>query len=816
MPDEYNPDLATKESVAEFLDRLMATLPWALGVDELISGCEVINLDPYGVGLGTYPRWLRVSLRGREHVDVYYRGGISGLVVGDFVTIAHIRDGDRYEIITAGGAGGSLPAPAPVDAQYLTLLANAVLTQERIFTPGSWVAGTDGGAGGAYALDFEPDNPVVISGGVVTEYATITLALAGAGAGDTVLIPPGDYNETITLVNGVLVRGFGPRADIRILGVEDIVTSVGGGYLEHVTLVQSGDCGGGNNGVIRCNHAAGTCVFRDIAIEGTHTGAAGLLYGVHVTNNGETLIDILDVVITANGANGQAGGVGLTADNPTVKLRNGTFDLTSVNWDVYALVCGAGTLWTQDCRIETSAGGANDYHVWQAAPGTLGVYAVQYDPTLIFGEITHLQGDAHFPANPFLYSAGQVTEYMTIAAALTAAGAGDTVYIPPGIYAETITLVNGVYVRGIGPREAIRITGGGTTGTVVNTVGGGYLEHVTLDTTKTTGGSLGVIEANHTSGVCTLRDIKIEGEISVNLGVWFAGIDWNPASGTPELDCELINIEMEDTPSPSGNTVYGIRQQGPSGGILYFKMFTIECTSTAGGAYGIYTAAGNGYYQEGKITCTGSIDRDFWITGGAAHIYMVQYDIWDVSGLPTRQMGDRGDLVFISTVSLGAPAASISFTNVPQQFLHFKTHTHLRTDREAEGDYCILRLNGDNGNNYDSELLRSQGAGTSGTPLRGVNNPYWAACEAANSRANAYASGWGYLEYYRIPAHERYGWSGSGRLGNVDNNNDMWCDANRYRWRNTNAVTTLTFLPGTGPNFVAGSRIDLYGVFPST
>ena len=77
--------------------------------------------------------------------------------------------------------------------------------------------GDGGGAGGVgvagewtalagAALDFEPDLPAVIdAAGTVTEYATIQLAITGAAAGEAVVIPPGTYDESITLKAGVWV-----------------------------------------------------------------------------------------------------------------------------------------------------------------------------------------------------------------------------------------------------------------------------------------------------------------------------------------------------------------------------------------------------------------------------------------------------------------------------------------------------------------------------------------------------------------------------------------------------------------------------------
>jgi hypothetical protein len=55
-------------------------------------------------------------------------------------------DGSTWQ--SAGGGGG-----APVDAQYLTQATNATLTVERVFTPGTGLAATDGGAGSTYTLN---------------------------------------------------------------------------------------------------------------------------------------------------------------------------------------------------------------------------------------------------------------------------------------------------------------------------------------------------------------------------------------------------------------------------------------------------------------------------------------------------------------------------------------------------------------------------------------------------------------------------------------------------------------------------------------
>lgn len=101
----WEPGTATKLAVQDFAKALLSALPALLGVNEIIGGCELIDVDPYGVGVAIIPRWVRVSIY-EYHQDVWYSGSI-GLTVGDYYTILHNRTGDRYEIMGPSGTGGS-------------------------------------------------------------------------------------------------------------------------------------------------------------------------------------------------------------------------------------------------------------------------------------------------------------------------------------------------------------------------------------------------------------------------------------------------------------------------------------------------------------------------------------------------------------------------------------------------------------------------------------------------------------------------------------------------------------------------------------
>jgi hypothetical protein len=56
----------------------------------------------------------------------------------------------------------TVPAPGPVDASYLVLGAHSRLSTERVLTPRDFLRATDAGAGGAYSVDWDPNDPTVV------------------------------------------------------------------------------------------------------------------------------------------------------------------------------------------------------------------------------------------------------------------------------------------------------------------------------------------------------------------------------------------------------------------------------------------------------------------------------------------------------------------------------------------------------------------------------------------------------------------------------------------------------------------------------
>jgi len=141
-----------------------------------------------------------------------------------------------------------------------------------LITAGAWL-GDDGGG----EFRFQADAPAVVRpGGIVTEYATIVAAIAAADSGDSVVIPPGTYDEAVTLKDGVkvveLMRG---TVVIHSTSAEVAVTAAAGGYI-NVKEIQATGGVGDDPVAVEAAHSSGVCiVVAELIRAENSTGASG-------------------------------------------------------------------------------------------------------------------------------------------------------------------------------------------------------------------------------------------------------------------------------------------------------------------------------------------------------------------------------------------------------------------------------------------------------------------------------------------------------------------------------------------------------------
>ncbi len=118
----------------------------------------------------------------------------------------YIWDATANAYVLWKGGGGSFP-----QAQYLTLAAEAALTNERVFTTGSNLVGTDGGPGNPYTLDaligsLAPNSIVVTPTTRQDNYAPVGWNGTYPSIATTIF-----YNNTSSVVIGGLQGGTEAR-----------------------------------------------------------------------------------------------------------------------------------------------------------------------------------------------------------------------------------------------------------------------------------------------------------------------------------------------------------------------------------------------------------------------------------------------------------------------------------------------------------------------------------------------------------------------------------------------------------------------------
>ena len=163
-----------------------------------------------------------------------------------------------------------------------------------------------------------------------------------------------------------------------------------------------------------------------------------------------------------------------------------------------------------------------------------------------------------------------------------------------------------------------------------------------------------------------------------------------------------------------------------------------------------------------------------------------------------RTLIDRQELV--------APAATITFSNIPQGYEALQLNVYARTDGAVLTDNVSVEINGDAvATNYDYQALW----GTAGVTVanRNLASQSWMVVPGNNMGANEY--GGGIITFYQYGKTDRYKHA-TVLTGNVED----WVGMYSCRWENTDNITQIVLSPLVGGNWLAGSIFELVGLMP--
>ena len=173
---------------------------------------------------------------------------------------------------------------------------------------------------------------------------------------------------------------------------------------------------------------------------------------------------------------------------------------------------------------------------------------------------------------------------------------------------------------------------------------------------------------------------------------------------------------------------------------------------------------------------------------------------------------NRGDMEAIAMVEVGsAGASSIVFSSIPSTYKHLQIRGIGRTNRSANGDYALVRLNSDSSSsNYTSHYLQGNGSTVSvGAYVQSFTGLLWSRWAAASDGANIFGAGiLDILDYTNTNKYKT-----SKNIGALEtNSSNSQINFESAVWLSTSAVTGITIIPGAGTSWSQYSSFALYGI----
>ena len=301
-------------------------------------------------------------------------------------------------------------------------------------------------------------------------------------------------------------------------------------------------------------------------------------------------------------------------------------------------------------------------------------------------------------------------------------------------------------------------------------------------------------------------------------GVGTNRYEWNLGSSNIQVGAS-INTLLTDRIGvfgSGGNTIISVlnllKSTAVTRSIPHFGMVPMPGTPTiqTGQAKGIFVDNNNAVGLYGIGGANGGVRA--WLDNGANAVAGNVLD--DGNGNFLNASGQKVGVTKIFDSTAGSTVANFNITSIPAGFGSLVVVCHLASDRAAAAsDVVNLQINGDAGANYDYEYTTWHG-GTAGS-----NGSAAAATAAIAGRCTATGTG---------PANTFSGLRLELPSYDDTTNNKTYFGTIHYKdgtggvninsgtcggdWRSTAAITQITLTPNTGPHFIAGSRVIVYGM----
>jgi hypothetical protein len=161
----------------------------------------------------------------------------------------------------------------------------------------------------------------------------------------------------------------------------------------------------------------------------------------------------------------------------------------------------------------------------------------------------------------------------------------------------------------------------------------------------------------------------------------------------------------------------------------------------------------------------------------------------------------------IYTQVLTGPSGTINFNNIPQNNTDLMIVASTRSDFAAVRLAGAIRFNGDAASVYSDTMMNGDGASISSSRSQ-TNFSYLLESTGTSATTNTFGSNIIYIPNYTSSLFKQY------TSECVSENNGTSAIQFLYSglYRSNAPITSISFFPGGGANFIANSTFTLYGI----
>lgn len=163
----------------------------------------------------------------------------------------------------------------------------------------------------------------------------------------------------------------------------------------------------------------------------------------------------------------------------------------------------------------------------------------------------------------------------------------------------------------------------------------------------------------------------------------------------------------------------------------------------------------------------------------------------------------------IAKTVLTGNQTTVTFSNISNSYKDLLIFISCRSDLAATDDNLSIRLNNSSSTVNSWTNIQVQASVVSSNRNSGFNRNY---LTDSFTGANATASTFGVVKIY-LPNYAGATSKVFSSIGVAPNNSSsLNMGVTASLWQATTAVSSIVIFPESGPNFVSGSRFDLYGI----